>query len=258
MRRLLTGYAVVFNRRHNRAGHLFQNRYKSILCQNEPYLLELVRYIHLNPIRAGIISSMEGLKIFRYSNHSRLLGYFEEPWQSTQEVLLRFDQKVEAARIKYGAFVAEGIAAGKRPEFTGGGLVRSAGGWQELTGARRAGTFLKSDERILGDSDFVAAVLNAAEEQIRRENANQIKGVDLDLVAQRVSDLLHVSLTDVWQRGKKPVIVEARSLVCYWATREIGMTATAVGIRLGLSQSAVSRSALRGEQLARERGWNIA
>ena len=56
MRRLLTGYAVNYNRRHNRFGHLFQNRYKSILCQEEPYLLELVRYIHLNPLRAGLIS----------------------------------------------------------------------------------------------------------------------------------------------------------------------------------------------------------
>ena len=52
MRRLLTGYAQQFNRRHKRYGVLFQNRYKSFLCEEEPYLLELVRYIHLNPIRA--------------------------------------------------------------------------------------------------------------------------------------------------------------------------------------------------------------
>jgi len=54
MRRLLTGYAVQFNRRHRRHGHIFQNRYKSILCQEDPYLKELVRYIHLNPLRAGL------------------------------------------------------------------------------------------------------------------------------------------------------------------------------------------------------------
>ncbi|MBI5017160.1 MAG: transposase [Deltaproteobacteria bacterium] len=53
MRRLLTGYAVTFNRRHERSGHLFQNRYKSVVCDEEPYLLELVRYIHLNPLRVG-------------------------------------------------------------------------------------------------------------------------------------------------------------------------------------------------------------
>jgi REP element-mobilizing transposase RayT len=53
MRKLLTGYVVNFNRRHKRYGHLFQNRYKSIVCEDDPYLLELTRYIHLNPVRAG-------------------------------------------------------------------------------------------------------------------------------------------------------------------------------------------------------------
>jgi len=62
MRRLLTGYAVYFNHRHKRRGQLFQNRYKSILCQEDAYLTELVRYIHLNPIRAGLVKTIEALK----------------------------------------------------------------------------------------------------------------------------------------------------------------------------------------------------
>jgi REP element-mobilizing transposase RayT len=58
MRRLLTGYAVSFNLRHQRAGHLFQNRYKSIVVEDDPYLLELVRYLHLNPLRAGVVPDL--------------------------------------------------------------------------------------------------------------------------------------------------------------------------------------------------------
>jgi|GEM_PF-5378377 len=58
---MLTGHAVYFNRRHNRTGHLFQNRYKSIVCEEEPYLLELIRYIHLNPLRAGLLSEFDDL-----------------------------------------------------------------------------------------------------------------------------------------------------------------------------------------------------
>jgi REP element-mobilizing transposase RayT len=54
MRKLMTRYAVYFNKRRHRAGHLFQNRYKSVVCEEEPYFLELVRYIHLNPLRAGM------------------------------------------------------------------------------------------------------------------------------------------------------------------------------------------------------------
>ena len=61
MRKLLTGYAQQFNRRYRRHGHLFQNRYKSFLCEEDPYLLELVRYIHLNPVRAGIVKDLKGL-----------------------------------------------------------------------------------------------------------------------------------------------------------------------------------------------------
>ena len=155
MERVLTGYAGDFNRRHSRHGHVFQNRYKSILCQDDPYFLELVRYIYLNPIRAGIAKSMEELKGYRYCGHAQVLGVGMTPWQVTDEVLRRFDDKQQAAQQKYKVFVSEGIAQGKRPELTGGGLVRSAGGWQHLLSSRKYGEYRKGDERILGGSEFV-------------------------------------------------------------------------------------------------------
>jgi putative transposase len=77
MRRLLTGYAVVFNLRHQRAGHLFQNRYKSIVCDKDSYHLELVRYIHLNPVRAGTVADLAALAAYRWSGHGELLGRSE-------------------------------------------------------------------------------------------------------------------------------------------------------------------------------------
>ena len=160
--------------------------------------------------------------------------------------------------VSMKVFVAEGIAAGKRPELTGGGLVRSAGGWQEVIYAHRAGIFLKSDERILGDSEFVEAALAAAEEQVERKSAFHIEGGNLDQVAQRVANLLQLTVAQVLEPSKRPTAVQARSLLCYWKTRQLGMTAVAVSARLGLSPSAVSRSALRGEQLALEHGWHIA
>ena len=73
MRRLLTGYAVAFNKRHRRHGHLFQNRYKSILCQEDVYLKEMVRYIHLNPLRAKLVSTVGELNRYKYSGHSALM-----------------------------------------------------------------------------------------------------------------------------------------------------------------------------------------
>lgn len=98
MRKLLTGYAVSFNRRHKRTGQLFQNRYKSIICQEEPYFLELVRYIHLNPVRAKIASTLSDLDRYPYSGHSALMGKKERPWQDTDSALGLFSSDLSKAR----------------------------------------------------------------------------------------------------------------------------------------------------------------
>jgi putative transposase len=79
MRRLMTGYAVTFNKRHKRTGHLFQNRYKSIVCEEDPYLLELIRYIHLNPLRAGLVKDIRELDKYPWSGHSAILGRRKNP-----------------------------------------------------------------------------------------------------------------------------------------------------------------------------------
>jgi len=257
MRRLMTGHAVFFNRRHKRVGHVFLNRYKSILCQMEPYLLELVRYIHLNPIRAKIVTSMEELPNYKYCGHGRLLGAEGYRWQETQEVLQRFGPELKAACGKYEAFVREGIAMGKRPDLTGGGLARSFGGWTNVLSTRRSGVLLRSDERILGDSDFVEMVLGASDEQLEKKIQYRREGVELEQAAQRVSDLLQLNVDEVWRPSKKPVMVWARSLLCYWATHELGIPGTEVGAKLGLTQSAVSRSVGRGAKLAEENGWRL-
>ena len=93
MRRLLTGYAVSYNRRHRRHGHLFQNRYKSILCQEDTYLLELVRYIHLNPLRAKIVKTLTDSDKYPYSGHSALMGKVQIEFQATDYVLRLFGKK---------------------------------------------------------------------------------------------------------------------------------------------------------------------
>src|SRR4030067_66716 len=74
MKKLLTGYVVNFNLRHKRTGHLFQNRYKSIICEDDPYLLELTRYIHLNPLRAGIVRNLRGMSTYRGAGRSAMMG----------------------------------------------------------------------------------------------------------------------------------------------------------------------------------------
>ena len=157
MRRLLTGYAMYFNRKNNRAGHLFQNRYKSILCQEDPYLLELVRYIHLNPLRVKIVADLKSLDIYAYSGHAVIMGKKKNDWQDIDYVLKLYDERLSSARRRYREYVQKGILTGKRPDLVGGGLVRSSGGWHALRGLRKAKAYMKGDERILGETDFVEA-----------------------------------------------------------------------------------------------------
>ena len=116
MRKLLTGYAVNFNRRHKRHGHLFQNRYKSIICQEDAYLLELVRYVHLNLLRAGIVKNMGELNKSPWSGHSALGGRVERKWQETKYILSFFG-KPSLGSKRYLKFVSEGIEQGRRPEL---------------------------------------------------------------------------------------------------------------------------------------------
>src|SRR3990172_6943748 len=113
MRKILTGYVVRFNRRHQRQGHLFQNRYKSIVCEEDPYLLELTRYIHLNPIRAGMVKTLKELERYRWSGHSVIMGGVKREWQDTGETLRYFGGGKRAVK-GYAAFVEERISRGKR------------------------------------------------------------------------------------------------------------------------------------------------
>jgi len=249
MLRLLTGYAVSFNLRHKRTGHLFQNRYKSILCQEDPYLLELVRYIHLNPLRAGLVGSMHQLDKYRYCGHSALMDNRNYAWQDTNYVLSLFGKKVFSARNNYRLFVKKGVKKGRRPDLTGGGLIRTAGGWAALKAYRRQKVHIKGDERILGDSDFVESVLEEQNERLQRRYRIQILGYDFDKVVDRVAAIFELKPQEVQSSVKQRMRVKARSVLCYWAVKELEMTGAAVGHRLKMSKSAVSRAVARGEKI---------
>jgi REP element-mobilizing transposase RayT len=257
MKRLLTSYAMHYNRRHRRNGHLFQNRYKSILCQEDSYLLELVRYIHLNPLRAKLVVDMKELGKNRYSGHGVLLGNVVAEWQNTQYVLRLFGDKLSVARRCYREFVQNGIAAGRRRELTGGGLIRSLGGWSAAKALRKAGALQKGDERILGDGEFVEKVLSQAKEAFERKYRLQAKGVHIDQIAARVAAIMGIDPAEVWAAGKQHKMVQARSLLCYWATAELGASQAWLSKKLGLSQAAISLSVARGCQVARQGKYEI-
>ena len=257
MRRLLTGHAMHFNRRHRRNGQLFQNRYKSILCQEDTYLLDLVRHIHLNPIRAGLAADIKALDRYPFCGHAVIMGKKKKDWQDDVYVLKLFDGKRSTARRRYKIFVQKGIQEGKRPELTGGGLIRSSGGWSVIKSLRRANIHFKSDERVLGDSDFVESVLRTADESLERKYELKSKGYDIDKLSDRVAEIFSIDPEEIFQPGKQPLKVKARSLFCYWAVRELGFTMVDLAPKLNITQPAISISAQRGEQIASENGYSL-
>lgn len=257
MRRLLTGYAVSYNRRHRRHGQLFQNRYKSILCQEDTYLMELTRYIHLNPLRVGMVRNIESLDTFPYTGHAALMGTQDVSWQDTDKIFGLFAVKKAVARRKYRSFVEKGIDLGRRPELVGGGLVRSLGGWKQAKKLVKGQQRLKGDERILGDSDFVLNVLARCDEKLDRSYQLSAKGIDVAELTRYVADLFDLTPDQLLTKGRYPTVVRARSLLCYWAVRELGVTATDLAKKIGMTQPAISISVKRGEKISRENEFSL-
>jgi REP element-mobilizing transposase RayT len=257
MRRLLTGYAVSYNFRHRRHGHLFQNRYKSILCQEDAYLLELVRYIHLNPLRAANVKDLRALNNYPYCGHSLIVGKIAHDWQDVDYILKMFASNRSEAIRGYRKFVKKALGQGRRPDLVGGGLVRSAGGWSALKVLRRIGDYRKGDERILGDSDFVKSVLAQANENFERKHQLQSEGMSFERVVNRVARLLDLTPEQVLAGGKHKEIVAARSLLCFWATTELAFSQVALAQKLKISQPAVSMAVRRGEQLVKRNNYTL-
>jgi REP-associated tyrosine transposase len=246
MRRLLTGYAQQFNRRHRRHGPLVQNRFKSILCEYDPYFLELVRYIHLNPIRAGIVKDMRTLKSYPYNGHGVILGKLNVEWHDVGSVLEMFSNQLGPARRAYTAFVAKGIELGRRSDLTGGGLVRSAGGWSALKMMRSTEQRMMGDERILGSSRFVEDVLKQADEEYESRTLAKAKGITVDFIINRVSKELDIQPVLIRSGGRQRNLSRARSIVCWLCINNLKESGRDMARCLGVSPSAVSKALQRG------------
>lgn len=252
MRSLLTGYAGAFNRCHRRTGHLFQNRYKSIVVEEEPYLYELVRYVHLNPLRACVVPDLPALERYPWSGHSALLGRVPRPWQATAEVLGHFATRTGRARTAYRAFVRAGRDQGRRPELQGGGLVRSAGGWAAVAHLRRGREGYASDERILGSADFVVALQREVERAEQHRIRLHTRTPNLATLLRRVGAAAAISPTALTGGGRTRALTRVRDGLAYLWVEVLGRSGRALAQALALQPASVYRAARRGHVHRRE------
>ena len=253
MQRLLTGYAVSYNLRHGRSGHLFQNRYKAIICEEDAYFMALVRYIHLNPYRAGLVNDPAKLGRYPWSGEGALEGLSGRKWQDTDEVLALFNRNRRRARAEYRRFVLEGVGEGHKPELSGGGLVRSAGGIIEYLANRRTGEKMLGDIRVLGSSEFVADILKKAEAKEQRTH-KMSRSMTPKQVIERAAKVAGIPANAMHGRSRHADRVLAKDLACKWLVEDLGMRGTAVAKLLDVSKSAVSRAVVRGQRIEEERG----
>ncbi|MBC8462491.1 MAG: hypothetical protein H8D67_31355 [Deltaproteobacteria bacterium] len=253
----------------------------SDLCPLTSGPLELIRYIHLNPLRAGIVNDLKELDKYRWTGHSVILGKRKNPlapYPSTknksaipnpcpvkreacltgeqskmsladktiQDVLLHFGETKKVARRRYRQFVKNGIDQGKRPELQGGGLVRSAGGEKAGLLGRKNEEREKGDARILGSGDFVAKILHRADSDWDRR---QRYHVSLGELISKVAKGLNINEGDLLSSKRQSRISDARAIICYLAVMELDVKGIHVGKALKISGQSVSRCIDRGRNL---------
>lgn len=219
MHRLLTGYAQYYNRRYRRVGHLLQGRYKAILCQSERYLSELVRYIHLNPVRAGMVKQAED---YKYSSHRAYLGMEPAGIVDVDPVLRHFGARKETARARYRKFVAAGVKQGHCEEF-----------------------YAADEGRILGSEEFIDATIHRLGETVggnqgAKTKTSLIGEVEYDRLVAAVEKVCGIPREDFCGTGKRTSAIRAKELLILTGL-QMGASMKVLSETMGLSLSAVSR-----------------
>lgn len=254
---VLGGYAGYFNRRHCRSGYVFQNRYKSILCDEHSHLLELTRYIHLNPLRAGMLKTLEELDSYAWTGHAGILGKHLHHWHLVKEVLRHFGNKLPSARHCYRQYIEDGLNNEPTQKYSGGGLIRSYDGWEALSRVRSEHEHCIGDERVLGSSEFVESVLSQDNIGIEPGSVRQLQGWTLEKLIASVCCLCEVSALQLFDKARSNKLARAKSLICYWGNKELGLTHKTLASRLKISQQASAKWKKQGQAYCQHSKTNL-
>ncbi len=207
MRGLNGGYAAYYNKRHGKHGPLFRGRFKSVLCQDQGYAAQLIKYINLNPLRAGMVNSLEQLINYTWCGHGFLMGNSNalgKTFQKREECLRRFGKNEEEALKSYIDF-----------------LIQSCGGKSELAGqlsnveATEISGSCKGWPAVIGDPEFVTKIMSAYKDEIHRTHRNADYPHVLETTAQKVCLEFSITLKELKKRGRNNTRAFARAVFCY-------------------------------------------
>ncbi len=208
MRPLNGGYAQYYNKKYKRRGYLFQDRFKSVLCQDQEYAVELIRYIHLNPLRAGMIKSLDQLKTYAWCGHGLLMGTkgaYGEQFQNRIETLRRFGDNENCAINAYLQYLAQGCPsednkkAGQLPVTDAIEIIGSCKGWPA----------------VIGSHEFVKNALDQYKTNLNRKHRKVDYPQVLETISNKVCTEFGITKDELLKRGKKNKRSEARAAFCY-------------------------------------------
>ena len=242
MKPLNCDYAHYYNKKYDRRGPLFCDRYKSIATQDQYYLEELIRYIHLNPIRAGLCETITQLDRYPWSGHRRIMENENGGFQEIRQVLRRFGKTTEEAQKKYREFIEAGIGANREGDFLS--MVR----------ASNAGKRGKDSSEcwVIGDAAFQKSIFEKDIHNRLTLARYRREGISLKDVLKATARKTDVEEKLILHKSKRTPHAEARMVFCFRA-RELGFPTRETGNFLGIQQAAVSNAARKGAVLAQKR-----
>lgn len=207
-------YTRYFNRTHKRVGHLFQGRFKSILIDDTLYLKELVRYIHLNPVRAKIVSHPEK---YIWSSHRTYLQLQDITWVSQNKVLSAFDIDRKNALIRFEKYILDGMGIDTKLNFKSG-----------------------FKEGILGDKEFVKDV-------VKKSNRISTIKIQMQDLIKQVCKLYSLEEKHLYLPGKQQKASQARALLAFLVREMDGLSIENLAKALKRDASGLSKLASRFE-----------
>ena len=241
-------YALYHKKRTKRRGPLFMDRFKSIATQDQDYAKELIRYVHLNPLRAGVVKNIEALDRYPWTGHAALMGNVKRNFQDTQAVLKRFGSSTAVARINYRGYILEGVkthdVADRIVE-----LVRRSNSGSE------AGR--KSDCWVIGDRNFVQNAIAAATRRQLRVNRFELEGRSFGTILNLIEKKFQITEDTIRIRHRGGAGSDARKVFAWLAVKIYRAPIAEVALFLDTGFSAVSAMARAGRVIAKEHRISI-
>lgn len=244
MHKLLGDHAKFFNMKHDRVGHLFQNRFHSVLVESEHYMMRLVRYIHLNPVKAGIVPSLDDLDTYRWSSHPDLVTPSRATWWTKQKVLELFGHSQAAGVRKYRSYLASDMTSEVEDLETGTFRIGPRG--LETVSPHAVGVTTGINHRILGSKAFATQVLDRVRQH--RGAGIRSRGTEHEMVRMIIEmALTHWSITlqQLTAGRRTKHLAEARSFVASCLIDQLGLSLGDAGGILHQSRQGVTSAARR-------------